>query len=161
MQTTAEPRLEPLGLPPLTPDQRIALRDSIRAEGILSPIVQDQFGAVIDGYERLAIANELGIRTYPCRTVHCTDERTRRHLRLQLNCNRRHLTRKQKRALITQELVECPELSDRLIASLIGTSHRTVAVVRADLERTGQIAQLPLKVGLDGKRRRLSVIPTE
>ena len=44
MQTAAEPRLELLGLPSLTPDQRTALKDSIRAEGILSPIVQDQFG---------------------------------------------------------------------------------------------------------------------
>jgi 16S rRNA G966 N2-methylase RsmD len=103
----------------------------------------------------------LGLRSYPVRTVHCPDERTRRHLRLQLNCNRRQLTRQQKRAAIAQELVRSPELSDRYIGSLVGASHRTVAAVRAALERTGQVAHLPAKLGLDGKRRRLPVIPTE
>jgi site-specific DNA-methyltransferase (adenine-specific) len=148
-------------LPPLTPEQRNSLRDSIRAEGIHTPIVQDQHGQVIDGFERLSIAEELGLRTYPVRTVHCPDECTRRHLRLQLNCNRRQLTRQQKRQVIAQELVRSPELSDRFIGSLIGASHRTVASIRVELERTGQIAHLPAKLGLDGKRRRLPVIPTE
>ncbi len=163
MRTAVEPvrTANDLLLPPLTPDQRDALRDSIRAEGIHTPIVQDQHGKVIDGFERLAIAEELGLRTYPVRTVHCPDERTRRHLRLQLNCNRRQMTRQQKRQVIAQELAYCPELSDRYIGSLVGVSHRTVAAIRADLERTGQIAQLPAKLGLDGKRRRLPVIPTE
>ena len=163
MKTAAQPvpTTDELLLPPLTPEQRDSLRDSIRAEGIHTPIVQDQYGNVIDGLERLAIAEELGLRTYPVRTVHCPDERTRRHLRLQLNCDRRQLTRKQKRGIIAQEFIHSPELSDRYIATLIGASHRTVADVRADLERTGQIAQLPAKVGLDGKRRRLPVIPTE
>src|SRR5262249_32709187 len=94
-------------------------------------------------------------------TVHCPDERTRRHLRLQLNCNRRQLSGKQKRTLIAGELRRSPELSDRYIASLIGASHCTVAAVRADLERTGQIDQLRGKLGKDGKHRRLPVIPTE
>ena len=47
MQSVAEPHMESSGLPPLTLEQRAALRDSIRTEGVLSPIVQDQFGAVI------------------------------------------------------------------------------------------------------------------
>src|SRR5262245_20955484 len=90
MKTAAQPVpkiADPL-LPTLTTEQRDSLRDSIRAEGIYTPVVQDQHGQVIDGFERLAIAEELGLRTYPVRTVHCPDERTRRHLRLQLNCNR-------------------------------------------------------------------------
>jgi len=63
-------------LPPLTTEQRDSLRDSIRAEGIHTAIVQDQHGQIIDGLERLAIAEELGLRTYPSRTVHCPDERS-------------------------------------------------------------------------------------
>jgi len=148
-------------LPYLTTEQRDRLKDSIEAEGIHTPIVQDQNGQVIDGVERLAIAEELGLHSYPVRTVHCPDERTRRHLRLQLNCNRRQLSGKQKRTLIADELRRSPELSDRYIASLIGASHRTVAAVRAALERTGQIDQLRVKLGRDGKRRRLPVIATE
>jgi ParB-like chromosome segregation protein Spo0J len=86
MKTAAEPvgqNDDPL-LPPLTTEQRDSLRESIRAEGIHTPVVQDQHGHVLDGFERLAIAGELGLRTYPGRTAHCPDDRTRRHLRLQL-----------------------------------------------------------------------------
>lgn len=163
MEPASEPLLKRFGLllPRLNPAQRASLRDSIRAEGIHTALVQDQDGRIIDGVERLAIAEELGLRSYPVRTVHCPDERTRRHLRLQLNCNRRQLTRKQKRSIVGEELMCSPELSDRLIASLTGVSHRTVAAVRAELARTGQIVRLPETVGLDGKRRRLPVIPTE
>ena len=163
MKTAAKPapKNDEALLPPLTTEQRDTLRDSIRAEGIHTPIVQDQHGQVIDGFERLAIAEELGLRTYPVRTVHCPDERTRRHLRLQLNRNRRQLTRQQKRAVITQELVRSPELSDRYVASLVGVDNKTVAGVRRRLVSTEEIPHLPAKLGLDGKRRRLPVIPTE
>jgi ParB-like chromosome segregation protein Spo0J len=163
MKTAAQPVLKTdnLLLPPLTTEQRDGLRDSIRAEGIHSPIVQDQHGQVIDGFERLAIAGELGLRTYPVRTVHCPDERTRRHLRLQLNCNRRQLTRQQKREIVTKELVRSPELSDRYIGSLVGVDNKTVARVRRHLVATEEIPHLPAKLGLDGKRRRLPVISTE
>jgi ParB-like chromosome segregation protein Spo0J len=163
MKTTAPitRKIDDLLLPPLTPEQHHSLRDSIRTEGIHSAIVQDQHGEIIDGVERLAIAEELGLRTYPVRTVHCADDRTRRHLRLQLNCNRRQLTRQQKREVIAQELALSPELSDRYIGSLVGVDNKTVARVRRELVATEEIPQLPVKVGLDGKRRRLPVIPTE
>jgi ParB-like chromosome segregation protein Spo0J len=163
MQTAAQAVLktDDLLLPLLTSEQRESLRDSIRAEGIHTPIVQDQHSQVIDGFERLAVAGELGLRTYPVRTVHCADERTRRHLRLQLNCNRRHLTRRQKQAVIAQELVRSPELSDRYIGSLVGVDNKTVARVRRRLIATEEIPHLSAKLGMDGKRRRLPVIPTE
>jgi ParB-like chromosome segregation protein Spo0J len=163
MKTAAQiaPKIGDLLLPALTPEERDSLRDSIRTEGIHSAIVQDQHGEIIDGVERLAIAEELGLRTYPVRTVHCVDERTRRHLRLQLNCNRRQLTRQQKRAVIAQELARSPELSDRYIGSLVGVDNKTVARVRRELIATEEIPHLCAKVGLDGKRRRLPVIPTE
>ena len=148
-------------LPPLNPEQRHSLRDSIRVEGIHSPIVQDQHGEIIDGIERLAIAEEFGIRTYPVRTVHCPDERTSRHLRLQLNCNRRQLTRQQKREIVAQELTRSPELSDRYIGSLIGVDNKTVARIRRELVATEEIPHFTAKLGLDGKRRRLPVIATE
>jgi site-specific DNA-methyltransferase (adenine-specific) len=163
MKTAAEPvpQNDDLLLPPLTTEQRDCLRESIRAEGIHTPVVQDQHGQVIDGFERLAIAEDLGLRTYPVRTVHCPDERNRRHLRLQLNCNRRQLTRKQKRAVLAQELVRSPELSDRYVASLVGVDNKTVARVRRQLVATEEIPHLSAKLGRDGKRRRLPVIPTE
>jgi site-specific DNA-methyltransferase (adenine-specific) len=163
MKTAAQPVLKSaeMLLPPLTTEQRDSLRDSIRVEGIHTPIVQDQHGQIIDGFERLAIAEELGLRTYPARTVHCPDDRTRRHLRLQLNCNRRQLTRQQKREVVAKEIVHSPELSDRYIGSLVGVDNKTVARVRRHLVATEEIPHLPAKLGLDGKRRRLPVIPTE
>jgi hypothetical protein len=67
MKTAAGPvpNNDDLLLPPLTTEQRDSLGESIRAEGIHTPVVQDQHGQVLDGFERLAIAGELGLRTYP------------------------------------------------------------------------------------------------
>ena len=160
-ETLTERAADLCGLPPLAADARDALRRSIRAEGIHTPVVRDQHGRLIDGVERVAVAGELNLRSYPVRTVHCPDERTFRHLRLELNCNRRQLDRRQRREIISRELSQSPDLSDRFVASLVGVSHRTVAAVRAELEATGQIARMAATVGRDGRRRRLPVIPTE
>lgn len=56
-------------LPALTPDQRAGLEASILAEGVLSPlIVWDETGVLLDGHNRLEIAQREGI-TFQTRTV--------------------------------------------------------------------------------------------
>jgi ParB-like chromosome segregation protein Spo0J len=53
-------------LPPLTPDEREQLRDSIAAHGVLDPLVYwRETGLLIDGYHRSAICEELGIDNCP------------------------------------------------------------------------------------------------
>jgi hypothetical protein len=56
------------------------------------------------------------------------------------NC-RRHLTPADKRQLISKLLKAYPDLSDRAIARLVGTSHTTVAAVRGDFN--GQSGHKP------------------
>jgi hypothetical protein len=69
------------------------------------------------------------------------------------NIRRRHLNPKQKRDLIAKVLTLTPEKSNRAVAKTIGVDHKTVAAVRADAERTGEIPQLNTTTGTDGKSR--------
>jgi hypothetical protein len=48
---------------------------------------------------------------------------------------------------------EWSRFSDREIARTVGCSHATVGAIRAKLESTGQIDQLPARIGGDGKER--------
>jgi hypothetical protein len=58
---------------------------------------------------------------------------------LSLNVHRRHLNAEQKRDLIAKVLKAKPEQSDRQIAGLVKTDHKTVGTVRSELESTGEI----------------------
>ncbi len=69
------------------------------------------------------------------------------------NIRRRHLDPKQKRELIAKVLSLTPEKSNRAVAKTIGVDHKTVAAVRANAERTGEIPQLKKTTGTDGKSR--------
>ena len=70
------------------------------------------------------------------------------------NIRRRHLTHGQKRAVIAKLLEAHPEKSDRQIAETVKASPTTVGTVRAEMESTVQIGQLPKRVGKDGKARK-------
>jgi len=70
------------------------------------------------------------------------------------NIRRRHLTHGQKRGVIAKLLAAHPEKSDRQIAETVKASPTTVGTVRAEMESTVQIGQLPKRVGKDGKARK-------
>jgi hypothetical protein len=72
------------------------------------------------------------------------------------NIRRRHLTAEQKREAIANLLKANPEKSrsSGSIAAEVGVSHHTVEAVRTEMQSTGQIAQLPKRVGKDGKPRK-------
>jgi len=55
-------------MPDLDPKTLEELRESIRDNGVVVPVVVDEFGNVLDGHHRKAIAGELGI-DYPEITV--------------------------------------------------------------------------------------------
>src|SRR5262245_14341516 len=76
-----------------------ALRDSIKAEGVLVPIIVDQDGDVLDGNHRRAICSELNI-SCPSVAVRVRDDEHGRDLARQLNAVRRHLTSDQKTRVI-------------------------------------------------------------
>jgi hypothetical protein len=83
-------------------------------------------------------------------------EMTERELRdsaLALNCQRRSLSRAERRDLIAARLREGPESSNRKIAGLLGADHHTVAAVRIQLEAVGEIPQLDRTLGKDDRLR--------
>ncbi len=139
----AENTIQPM--PQLTPEQRDALRADIAANGVLVPVVKDQYGRILDGNNRAAIAAELGL-DYPVTVFKVKDDRDAYDRAVSLNCARRHLSREQTRSLIASEIRRCPEDSDRAIARRVGCSPSTVGSVRAELrerarELTARIQQ--------------------
>ncbi len=118
-------------MPPLSEDQLAALREDIEKHGVLVPITVDQYGRVLDGHNRSAIALELGI-DYPKVVVEVADDDAAMDLAVTLNGARRHLNQEQKRALIEHELIRRPSDSDRAISRRVGCSPTTVGTLRAE-----------------------------
>lgn len=76
-------------LPKLKPAELEALRESIRRDGVIVPVVVRSNGDMIDGHHRRQIAEELGV-DYPTKVVDIDDE-TADRWRLILNLARRQL----------------------------------------------------------------------
>lgn len=133
-------------MPALTDDEYQTLRDDIAHHGVLVPVEVDSDGAILDGHHRVQACRDLGIDTWPevVRDLD-SDEAKRRHAR-RLNMARRHLTSKQKRAVIGEELDTDPDRSDRAIGRLLGVDHKTVGSVRREL--SGEIPHEPIPASL-------------
>lgn len=76
-------------LPKLKPAEFEALKESIRRDGVIVPVVVRSNGDMIDGHHRRAIAEDLGVEC-PTKVVDIDDE-TADRWRLILNLARRHL----------------------------------------------------------------------
>lgn len=76
-------------LPKLKPAEFEALKESIRRDGVIVPVVVRSNGDMIDGHHRRAIAEDLGVDC-PTKVVDIDDE-TADRWRLILNLARRHL----------------------------------------------------------------------
>jgi ParB-like chromosome segregation protein Spo0J len=146
-------------MPPLSEEERQALKEDIRRNGVLVPVEKDEHGNVLDSHHRVALWEELraeGVAPpdYPVITrPGLTEEQKRAHVR-SVNLNRRHLTREQRRALVAEQLKETPDRSNRAVAEDLGVDHKTVGAVREGLEATGELPQLAATEGKDGRRRR-------
>lgn len=134
-------------MPSLSVEQLAALEADVAERGVVVPVVVDQHGRIIDGHHRSEIAARLGL---PCPTEvrHVTDDEDARQTALALNLARRHVTREQRRDLITQECAR-PQASDREIARRLGCSPSTVAAVR----RPGQVSNLDTTELSEDERR--------
>jgi site-specific DNA-methyltransferase (adenine-specific) len=137
-------------MPPLTPEERAALKESIRENGVLVPVEEDEYGNVIDGYNRVELWHELRaegekVPDYP-RTIRVglTDAEKRAHARA-LNLTRRHLNQGQRRQLIADQVKEDASKSDRQIGAALGCDHKTVASVRKELEGRGEIPHVEMR----------------
>ena len=147
-------------LPDLAPWEYDALKESIRRWKVILPVVKDENGDIIDGFQRVRACDELGITDYPVLTLRgLTDEEKRDHA-LILNLVRRRLNQQQMRDLIAAELRRSPDLSDNWLAQILGTTDKTVAAVRRELIATSEIPKLDALRGKDGKYRRVTRIVT-
>jgi ParB-like chromosome segregation protein Spo0J len=141
-------------LPELPAEQFEALKADIAAQGVLVAVVVDEYGAILDGHNRVRACRELGINDYPVEVRRGLTEPQKRALARNLNALRRHLTRDQVRTLIADQLRDTPEWSNRRIAGSLGVDDKTVASVRVGLVATAEFPQLDKTVGADGKARR-------
>lgn len=140
-------------MPPLSPEEYAELEESIRTYGVMVPILRDSSGVVIDGHHRLRIAESLGIDC-PTEYVDGRSQTELRTLAFELNLNRRHLTRDQRRELVAESIKADPHLSSREHGRRTGVHHSTAESVRQALSVTGEISQSGTRVGGDGRETR-------
>ncbi|MBX7434573.1 ParB N-terminal domain-containing protein [Mycobacterium sp. Y57] len=133
-------------MPELPAEQYEALRNDIMDKGVQMPVIKDQYGRIVDGNHRAAIAAELGIN-YPVVVITVDDDDDAMDRAVALNCSRRHLTREQVRDIIGHEIRRRTRDSDRAIARRVGCSPSTVGAVRAAL------CQAEAEIAAEAKRR--------
>jgi len=138
-----------------------ALKESIRQHGVIVPIIRDEKGTIIDGHHRDRACRELKVKDVPTITLAgLTDEQKRDHA-LVLNLVRRKITRKQMRQIIAAELRRQPDLSNRWLAEIAGTTNKTVECVRQELLSIGEIPQCDSYRAKDGRRYPATRLYTE
>jgi N6-adenosine-specific RNA methylase IME4 len=142
-------------MPPLSADEREALKADIALRGVMVPVEYDEHNNVLDGHHRIELCGELGITQWPRLVRYGLSEAEKRRHARRLNLDRRHLTTEAKRTLIAEDLKEEPDASNRKIAAGLGVDDKTVATVRTELESTAEIPQLDARKGRDGKSRKI------
>jgi hypothetical protein len=158
--TTTVPigRLRVGGSPRLSgPDQgHVAVLSQVAEE--LPPIVVHRGTmTVIDGIHRLEVYRLRGAKVVPVRFFDGSDQDAFVEA---VRLNSRHgkpLTLQERQQAAVRVLRIHPDWSDRAIAQLCGLSPKTVGARRQ--RRNGEFPQLPYRVGLDGKSRRVDPKP--
>jgi DNA-binding transcriptional regulator YiaG len=139
-------------MPDLSDEQYKALKGDIAEHGVLVPVMVDENNAVIDGFHRVKVCQELGIETIPCMIGRGFSEEEKREEALRLNYQRRHLSRSQIRAIVMKEIRKNPTMSDRQVAALFGVSATSVGKWRGGLTSSGQVSKMDTRTGSDGKK---------
>ena len=113
-------------MPNLTADEYERLREDIRKRGVLDALIYDEDGRLLDGHNRLAIADELHLTDYPTQVIDLGDatEEERDQVAATLNINRRQLTPDQQRDLAAQFRINGMSVPDT--ARLVGASERSI-----------------------------------
>jgi hypothetical protein len=154
MNSESQPAYEPApaapDLPAHDPEMARLLEDDIRARGVVIPILVTEDGRIIDGKVRHEIATRHGLQC-PRIVIGNLSPHERDDWRMAVNLYRRHLSQAQLRELIGWELRKNPQDSDRAIAGRVGSTHPTVAKVRADLESSGKITQSDHRTAKNGR----------
>jgi len=136
----------------------VAMKEDLQHHGLLTPIVVDEQGNIIDGRERAPLCDELKIDWKATAKVVKVSPEQAAAMRLRLNLlHRKKLpTREQRQAYVEVMIKGEPELSDSYIASLCGYSAMQVGRIRSSLGTAGAAAQ---RKGKDGKVRSVAKKP--
>lgn len=164
--------------PRMSADEQKALGEDIRKNGLVSPIAITLSGGwgyrLIDGRNRLDAMELVGIDfTLVLKDGECWLESDNFHSDavvigeadaiayvVSANIHRRHLTADQKRELIATAIKTQPSKSNRQIAKTVGVSHPHVAVVRAELEKSGDVETVTTSVDTKGRKQPTHKQPT-
>lgn len=147
-------------LPPLDAADYEELKRSVLEAGVLIPVEHDELGRVLDGHNRMRAVQELRAEGFDVPDpavivrVGLTEPQKRAHVRA-VNLARRHLTAAQKRVIVEAHLAEAPERSDRAHARELHVSPTMIGMARRRLGERGTVHSGQLRVGLDGRARRL------
>jgi ParB-like nuclease domain len=170
-------------LPSMSEAELKELAENIQTHGLLQPITvletdrspSTQSGVVLlDGRNRLdALAllehlhlderKQVNLVSGICgplmrRVVDCPDPY---EFVISLNIHRRHLTTEQKRELITKILKARPASSDRQIATITKTDHKTVGKLRSKMEGRGEIPHIEARTDTKGRKQPVAKRPRE
>ena len=129
---------------PLSPDERAALKESIRLYGVDVAVVKDEEGNILDGYHRAELWQELkgeGVKLppYPVDIRAGLSHTEKLALARRLNDARRHMTPEQleERRKKRIERVVSLRQKGKSLRVIAGTEGVSLAQVRRDLEEAG------------------------
>jgi ParB-like chromosome segregation protein Spo0J len=140
-------------VPPIEPEQLAGLDASIKEEGVKVPVIRDQHGRVIDGYNRLRLAIKHGKASVPVEQIEVRDDAHAKELAIVLNLQRRHMNSKQRVTLAELLLTLNPDKSNRQIAEEAGVAHTTVGRKREELERRGAMHHVDTVTDTKGRKQ--------
>ncbi len=126
--------------------------------------VVNQKGAfiLVDGFHRLAAAQNIGLTEVPVKVLDVPDDGDLHALAFFLNAaHGRPLTLTDRRAFAARLLRQHPEWADREIGRRCGLAQPTVARVRESLEETEEIEPLDTRIGRDGRTYRVPAAERE
>jgi site-specific DNA-methyltransferase (adenine-specific) len=156
-------------LPDLDVEEFAALKASIAESGVLIPLAYDaETNELVDGHQRARAVAELRAEgtlvPEPMKQLrHFGSDEERIAFVVTSNVLRRKLSSAQRRDLVAEALRRLPSLSDRRLALMSGVDHKTVGVVRGELEGRGEIPHVEARADTLGRQqptRRVRSAPT-
>ncbi|WP_162800618.1 ParB/RepB/Spo0J family partition protein [Acidibrevibacterium fodinaquatile] len=150
-RVVADPALQPR-VDGIDPDHVRALEAVPEAWPPLRVVVQGDGFLLIDGFHRLAAAQNLGLAEVPVEVLDPPADGDLTSLAFAFNvAHGRPLTLADRRAFARRLLHQHPDWSDREIGRRAGLVQPTIAKVRQDLERDAAIAPAETRRGRDGR----------
>lgn len=151
-------------MPRLTDEEFEWLRDDIRTNGVLVPVVLDDQGQILDGHHRLACIASLELETpglvipYQTEVRRNLTEDQKRDYVIALNLKRRHLSEQQRLSLLVELRGGGKTLQQ--VADLTGMGVATVWRKLNEAEAQGVTTQPAYTTGKDGKLYPARYVPT-